>query len=212
MNNPNNLRGNYTLFQPYYISVEIRYRNNRLKSRLFIWCDNYARGILRCHLARGGTLFFMMKEEKICSFFGHRSIELTDALCAALRAEILRAIDFGCRVFYFGGYGEFDALCHQIVTEIREKHPDYGIRRIYCVPQERDLRRVSGYFGREDYEEIVYLMPSFDGWYKSIYFRNCAMIDESDRIIFYVEKRQRSGAYKAYEYAKAKKKQIVNLW
>ena len=27
------------------------------------WCDNYARGILRCHLARGGTLFFM--EEKI---------------------------------------------------------------------------------------------------------------------------------------------------
>ena len=69
------------------------------------------------------------------------------------------------------------------------------------------------YFHREDYDEITYLAPSFEGWYKSIYFRNCAMIDESAYVIFYAEKRENSGAYKAYQYAKKKKdKHIVNLW
>ena len=59
----------------------------------------------------------------------------------------------------------------------------------------------------------THLMPSFEGWYKSIYFRNCAMIDESDVVIFYAEERENSGAYKAYKYAKGKKeKHVVNLW
>ena len=59
LNNEINLHGRTMPFsQPYYISVEIRYRNNRLRKVGYRWCDNYARGILRCHLARGGTLFF----------------------------------------------------------------------------------------------------------------------------------------------------------
>ena len=68
-------------------------------------------------------------------------------------------------------------------------------------------------FRYQDYDDIVYLMPSFDGWYKSIYYRNCAMIDQSDYVIFFAQARQNSGAYKAYKYAKTKKdKQIVNLF
>ena len=56
-------------------------------------------------------------------------------------------------------------------------------------------------------------MPAFEGWYKSIYFRNCAMIDKSDFIIFYAEEREDSGAYKAYKYAKKKKgKRLINLF
>ena len=67
--------------------------------------------------------------------------------------------------------------------------------------------------GIEVTNEVTYLVPSFDGWYKSIYFRNCAMIDESDLVIFYAQEREDSGAYKAYKYAKKKKeKYIVNLW
>ena len=68
------------------------------------------------------------------------------------------------------------------------------------------------YFSREDYDDVIYL-PAFSGWYKSIYFRNCAMIDESDVVIFYAEEREDSGAYKAYSYAKKKKgKKIINLF
>ena len=152
-----------------------------------------------------------MEKNKICSFFGHREIAITEELYATTTAEIMKAVDLGCRVFYFGGYGAFDALCYEIVTKIKEDLPEKQIQRVYCVAQERYLRKKSRYFSREDYEKIIYLMPAFAGWYKSIYFRNCAMIDKSDLIIFYVEKRENSGAYKAYSYAKKMKKKLVKL-
>lgn len=81
------------------------------------------------------------------------------------------------------------------------------------MPRERDLRKQSRFFDRAEFEEVVYPSLSFEGWYKSLYFRNCAMIDESDYVIFYAEARADSGAYKAYRYAeKQKDKYIVNLW
>ena len=144
-------------------------------------------------------------EEKICSFFGHRDIDITDRLYAETSAEIMKAVELGYKVFYFGGYGAFDGLCRKIVTKIKNESPELKIMRIYCVSQERYLRKKVRYFNREDYDEIIYLTPSSEGWYKSIYFRNCAMIDKSDLIIFYAENRENSGAYKAYKYAKRKK-------
>ena len=156
-------------------------------------------------------LIFIMETNRICSFFGHRDIQETDQLYTAATTEILKAVDFGCRTFYFGGYGNFDHLCYKIVTKIKEKNPKLNISRIYCVNRESYLRKPTRYFNRADYDEIVYLMPSFDGWYKSIYFRNCAMIDQSDIILFYAEDRENSGAYKAYQYAKRKNKKVVNL-
>ena len=164
-------------------------------------------------ISQGVAPYFIVMKEKICSFFGHRDILITDRLYAMTAAKITRAVEHGYRVFYFGGYGAFDALCHKIVTKIKDDKKDFEIKRIYCVSQERYLRKKVRYFNREDYEDIIYLVPSFEGWYKSIYFRNCAMIDQSDLIIFYAEDREDSGAYKAYQYAKKKKdKQILNLW
>ena len=152
-------------------------------------------------------------EEKICSFFGHREIEITKELRARITSEITKSITFGCRIFYFGGYGEFDSLCYQIVSKIKEENQSLDIKRIYCVAQEQYLRKSVRYFNPEDYEKTIYLMPSFDGWYKSIYFRNCAMIEKSDYVIFYAEKKENSGAYKAYKYAKRKKnKVLINIF
>ena len=161
---------------------------------------------------KGWHLIFCMKE-KICSFFGHRDVDITDRLYAMTSAQIMRAVESGCHVFYFGGYGDFDDLCYKIVTKIKHENPELGIKRTYCVSQERYLYKRVRYFNREDYDEIIYLMPSYQGWYKSIYFRNCAMIDQSELIIFYAESKEDSGAYKAYKYAKRKKdKQVINLW
>ena len=146
--------------------------------------------------------FFEMKDVKICSFFGHRDVKITEELYATTTAEILKAVDFGCRIFYFGGYGSFDDLCYKIVTKIKKENPQMNITRIYCVAQEKYLRKSSRYFSPEDYDEVIYLEPSFNGWYKSIYFRNLAMIDNSDYIIFCCGEIETSGAYKAYKYAK----------
>lgn len=154
-----------------------------------------------------------MKESLICSFFGHRNVEITQELYATTATEIWKSVRLGCRFFYFGGFGDFDSLCYQIVTEIKTEHPELEIIRKYCVTQERYLYKSSRYFRHEDYDEVIYLIPSFDGWYKSIYFRNCAMIDQSDYILFYTEARENSGAFKAYKYALTKKdKKIINLY
>lgn len=161
---------------------------------------------------KGWHLIFSM-EDKICSFFGHRDIDITDRLYTLTAAEITRAVDMGFRSFYFGGYGSFDDLCHKILTKIKNDNPHLAIKRIYCVSQERYLRKRVRYFNPEDYDEIIYLTPTFTEWYKSIYFRNCAMIDQSDLIIFYAENRENSGAYKAYKYAMKKKDaKVINLW
>ena len=152
-------------------------------------------------------------EEKICSFFGHREVHITDRIYSMTAAEIVKAINLGYNTFYFGGYGAFDDLCYEIVTKIKNENPHLEIRRTYCVSQERYLRKNVRYFKREKYDEVIYLTPVFSGWYKSIYFRNCAMIDRSDLVVFYAENKENSGAYKAYKYAKKQKgKQIINLW
>ena len=154
-----------------------------------------------------------MKKINSCSFFGHREISTTDELREAVRHEITAYINCGCKIFYFGGYGEFDRLCYETLTQIKESLALSDIKRIYCVSQERYLRKRTRYFDPEDYDELVYLVPAFQGWYKSIYYRNLAMIDASDAVLFYAEARAESGAYKAYKYAARKKdKFITNLF
>ena len=164
-------------------------------------------------ISQGVTPYFFIMNDKICSFFGHRDVEITEKLYDITYVEILNAIELGCRTFYFGGYGDFDGLCYDIVTRIKNQRNDLDIKRVYCVSQEKYLYKNVRYFKRENYDDVIYLMPSFDGWYKSIYFRNCAMIDKSDVVIFYAEEREDSGAYKTYKYARTKKNShIVNIF
>ena len=153
-----------------------------------------------------------MRENTICSFFGHSDIDITDELYSATLNTIENIIKEGCRTFYFGGFGDFDELCYKIVSQIKEEN-EPSIKRIYCVLQERELRKLPRGISYGDYDEIIYLVPQFEGWYKRIYFRNCEIINRSDYVVFYAENRENSGAYKVYTYAKKKKdKTIINLY
>ena len=149
---------------------------------------------------------------KICSFFGHREIEDIEILKGQFECLVEVLIKDSFTVFLFGGFGEFDALCYQIVSCLKEKYP--MLKRVYCVCDERELLKMkSGKpFQKKEYEEIVYFAPSFDYWYKRIYYRNCEMIERSDCVIFYAENRTGSGAYKALRYALRHKKKYINLF
>jgi len=149
---------------------------------------------------------------KICAVFGHSTIELTKELEKLVFETCDELIKQGCKFFYFGGFGEFDALCHKVVSELKKIH--IQVKRIFCLYDPRHLRMLKRpkWLTKEDYEDFIYLDLDNDWWYKRIYFRNCAMIDISDVILFYVEKREGSGAYKAFKYAKKRKKQIINLY
>jgi len=150
-------------------------------------------------------------ESKVCSFFSHSKIEITEELKEKLMTTVKKLIEDGFSIFYFGGFGEFDELCWQTVTQLKTTYPD--IKRIYCLsdPRHQRLSKRPRLLKDEDYEEFVYLDLDFDWWYQRIYFRNCEMINQSDFVIFYVNQTKNSGAYKALQYAKKNKKGFINL-
>ena len=150
-------------------------------------------------------------EDLICSFFGHREIDITKELQNSLISTVMQLIEKGFNNFYFGGFGEFDNLCYAIVTNLQQQYPN--IKRTFCYVDKRwqgEPKRPS-WLTKNNYEEIIYLQPSFDYWYQQIYYRNCAMIDNSQYVVFYVENSENSGAYKAMQYAIKTKKQLLNL-
>ena len=150
--------------------------------------------------------------EKSCSVFGHSKIKITKELENYLKSTFKMLItQENVKYFYFGGFGEFDDLCHSIITELKNEYPE--VYRIFCLsdPRHQRLSKRPKWLKDEDYEEITYLDLNFDYWYSRIYYRNCEIIDRSDFVIFYVNHTEQSGAYKALQYAKRKKKQIINV-
>ena len=152
-----------------------------------------------------------MNNISTCSIFGHREIEITKELEDRLITTFEDLINQGCVYFYFGGFGMFDDLCYKLISKLKEKYPH--VQRIFCLydPRHVKVSKRPNWLKNEEYEDYIYLSLSFDYWYNRIYYRNCAIIDISDFIIFYVENRENSGAYKAFKYANIKKKNYVNL-
>ncbi|MBQ8342879.1 MAG: hypothetical protein IJY21_02105 [Clostridia bacterium] len=154
----------------------------------------------------------MERDERICSFFGHREIAEKEKISKKVEEIVKALIERGVKTFLFGGFGEFDALCHKVVSAVKEKNPT--IKRVFCLTDERHLNKYkrSKFLREEDYEEFIYLSLSFDYWYTRIYYRNCEMIKQSDFIVFYATKRENSGAYKALQYAIKQKKENINIF
>lgn len=149
---------------------------------------------------------------KAVSVFGHFNTIITDGLINKLRTlfeDLILNQDFG--IFYFGGFGAFDDICYKIVSELKLKYTH--IKRIFCLsdPKHETFSKRPKWLQQEKYEEYIYLPLKFDYWYTRIYYRNSAMIDKSNFVLFYAENRKSSGAYKAYKYAVKCKKPLINL-
>ena len=116
-------------------------------------------------------------------------------------------------IFYFGGFGTFDSVCHSITTKLKEKY--LFIKRVYVCEDYKFISRPHKrpkWLKDEDYEAFEYFDMRYTGFYQRIYFRNCEIIDHSDICVFCVdETAEYSGAKKALEYARRKKKDFVNM-
>ena len=148
-----------------------------------------------------------------CSFFGHRELKITKEEVDKLKNEIIRLIEENnCKTFYFGGFGEFDDLCYDIVCELKQTYPD--IKRVFCLSDARllDKTKQPKWLREQSYEQIVYFDLDFSYWYTRIYYRNCEIIKRSDYVIFYVdESKGEGGAYKALKFAKKIKSNYKNV-
>ena len=69
-------------------------------------------------------------ENCTCCFFGHRTINETDELRTKITETVERLItDENVDTFLFGSKSEFDRLCLELVTKLKEKYPH--VKRIY---------------------------------------------------------------------------------
>ena len=164
----------------------------------------------------------------VITFIGHRNPKFDNDFRLQLKNKILTLIDEkNADTFLFGSRSAFDALCLDIVTEIKLIRPH--IKRVYV--------RASYPFIDESYKK--YLLGYYDETYipdqviyagKAAYVeRNKYLIDKADVCIFYYNEnyqppltlskkkqknsyQQKSGTKIAYDYAVQKKKAIINLF
>jgi len=140
---------------------------------------------------------------KICAFFGHRNSG--DHLIPALRNQIEKHItERKVDTFYIGGYGGFDGMASAILWEMKKQYSHICVYHILA------------YMPGAVEKEPVYRHPTiFPAGLEmvprrlAISRRNCWMVEQADYIIGYAL--IGGGAYNALDYARRKKKNIINL-
>ncbi len=168
-----------------------------------------------------------MEEKKTCCFFGHRKIAATDGLRERLYEIIENLIIYKyVDTFLFGSKSDFDKLCLEVVTELKDKYPH--IQRVYVRAEFQHIN--------DDYK--AYLLQSYDDTYypegisgsgRAAYVeRNQIMIDCSHICVVYykddylpprrknshrylTDYQPKSGTQTACEYAVRKNKKIINV-
>ena len=178
-----------------------------------------------------------VRKLKKCSFIGHRTVDDSKQVASILKESITALIEKqGVNTFLFGSRSEFNDICHQVVTELREQYPAltriaYTCRSEWaCMESEREEneRGFSKIMNKEislkGYEGEVEFDKKYEAGRASYIERNQAMINDSDVCIFYYNDTYKpkgsgkSGTKIAYEYAvkKAQKKkgefEIINIY
>lgn len=142
-------------------------------------------------------------EYKTCSFFGHRDI-LTN-----INSELFTHIEYvietlGVNEFYVGGYGQFDALAKDCISELKAKYPDIKLFLALAYMPTKDTYIDKTYDGSVFFDGLETGPKRF-----AITKRNKIMARESDVIICYI-RQNHGGAYTAVNYAKNQGELIFN--
>ena len=148
-----------------------------------------------------------------CCFIGHRTINETEELKADLTAAIEKLIqEEGVDTFLFGSKSRFNSLCLELVTELKEKHPQ--IKRIYVRAEYPVIDADYKAYLLQSYEDTYYPDQVIGAGKASYVERNYEMIDRSDYCIFYYRKGEdpatrKSGTRIAFEYAQRKRRRVI---
>ena len=154
----------------------------------------------------------MMEKIKACAIFGYPDVEITQTLYNATAVYLANEVVLqGCRIFYFFSNGDFEELCRDILNIIKEKHPLFEIRKVFCSLSQEEETTSRPYFERKDYDDVIEL--PFGSSPAELYDRLSTMIDCSSSVLCYLDSDNKSDFCRAYKYAKTKKnKQIFNLY
>ena len=147
----------------------------------------------------------------IITFVGHGTLHITEELTNNICSTIKNNIKNQERItFYCGGYGDFDNHCSSICRKIKAEYPSCEVVFVtpYITPAQQEKMKYlvdAKLYDSTIYPPIENALPRF-----AITKRNEWMVTEADLIIAYVSHTY-GGAYKTLEYARRKKKTIINL-
>ena len=144
----------------------------------------------------------------IITFCGHSNCLFNDEEKEKLKQHLIKEIikNPTCK-FYLGGYGDFDSLCLRTLRELKKEFQD--IELIFITPYiDKNYSKLE--FAKYHYDDVIF--PPIESVPRkfAILKRNEWMVDSADLVIAYV-KYSWGGASKTLEYAKRKKKPIINL-
>ena len=144
----------------------------------------------------------------IITFFGHSNCSFSDEEKEKLKQLLIKEIrkNTTCK-FYFGGYGDFDSLCLRTLRELKTDFPD--IKLLFITPYlDKNYSKLE--LAKYYYDDVIF--PPLESVPRkfAILKRNEWMVEETDLVIAYVMYSW-GGAARTLEYAKRKKKQIINL-
>ncbi len=150
-----------------------------------------------------------------CCFFGHRKIKETEELKSKL-IEINEKliVENSVDTFLFGSKSQFNSLCQEIVTELKEKYPH--IKRVYVRAEYPHISEHYKNYLLESYEDTYYPEKIMNSGKAAYVERNYEMIDNSHYCIVYYDEpnvsyTRKSGTKIALDYAIKKHKNIIKV-
>ncbi|MBR6533116.1 MAG: hypothetical protein IKT44_01650 [Clostridia bacterium] len=153
--------------------------------------------------------------ERVCCFIGHREVEVTEELKEQINFIVEKlVIKENVKIFLFGSKSQFNDVCYEQVTKIKEKHPD--IKRVYVRAEFLDINENYKSYLLERYEE-TYFSKKAVNVKRAVYVqRNYEMINKSQYCVFYYKedylpKNRKSGTKIAFDYAVKNRKKIIRL-
>ena len=138
----------------------------------------------------------------IVTFCGHKDVFEKEQLTQRVQQIIEQLIGEGATLFLLGGYGGFDSVAAVAVKEAKLQHPE--IHSTLVLPY---LDRT---FNEDLYDDSTYPPLEEVPRRYAISRRNEWMVDQADVVIAYVDHGW-GGAAKTLEYARRKKKRIINI-
>ncbi len=110
---------------------------------------------------------------------------------------------------YLGGYGSFDAFARKCGRKYQTAHPN--TRLVFVTPYiTASYQKTHLNYDKSLYDEILYPHLEEKPLRFAISYRNRWMVEQADYVIACVT-HEWGGAYKTYQYAKRKQKQIFNI-
>lgn len=143
---------------------------------------------------------------KICSFFGSRFILDRKAVEEKIYTYTEHLIQHeGVDTFLLGEMGDFEIIAGSCVEKLKKIYPHISRVLVFCYAEQFHQK------AKVDADDFDYPLAVERCKRRGrIIKRNRLVVDQSDYIIFYIDKTY-GGSYQTFQYAIKKKKNYINL-